>query len=307
MPINPQLTYEKRFARVQGLDMAYIEAGTGDPIVFLHGNPTSSFLWRNVIPHMEGLGRCIAPDLIGFGDSGKLLDSGPERYTFAEHRVFLDEFLRTVGVTENVTLVLHDWGSALGFDWAYRHPANTKGICYMESHVKPLSLEEMAQGDMANVDLEAAALWIEFRTEKGESLVLEKNLFVERLLPAFTLRELTDQEMAQYRRPFNKAGEYRRPMLTLARQVPFDGDPSEVHDIIAAYSEWMATNDMPKLLVCAEPGMFLTGPMLEYARTWKNQKEVTVKGIHCIQEDSPDEIGEALADWYQQLQHSQSG
>lgn len=284
----------KKTVNIAGRQMTYVELeptdpAKTDPIVFLHGNPTSSYLWRNVMPHLADQGRCIAPDLIGMGDSDKLEPSGPERYTFREHRRFLDAFLEAVGVTDHVTLVIHDWGSALGFDWANRHPAAVDGIAYMEGIVRPLLWSEWNEA--------ARRIFEGFRSEKGEEMILERNLFVERVLPGSVLRGLTDAEMEVYRRPFREPGEDRRPTLTWPRQIPLDGEPKDVVDIAQSYADWMSSNELPKLFVNAEPGSILIGPQREFCRGWKNQTEVTVKGSHFIQEDSPHEIGEAIAKW----------
>ena len=287
--ISPDERYEKKFTVVKGSRMAYVETGSGDPIVFLHGNPTSSYLWRNVIPHLEGLGRCIAPDLIGMGDSAKLEPSGPDRYRFVEHRRYLDALLDELGVRENVTLVVHDWGSALGFDWANRHRDAVRGIAYMEGIVRPVTWAEWPDA--------AREIFQGFRSEAGEPMVLEHNVFVERVFPGSILRDLTEAEMDVYRRPFREAGESRRPTLTWPRQIPIEGEPADVHEIVADYGAWLAKCDIPKLFVNAEPGAILTGPQREFCRGWPNQSEVTVKGSHFIQEDSPDEIGQAIADW----------
>ena len=276
---------------VNGLQMAYVERGEGDPIVFQHGNPTSKYLWRNIIPHAEPHGRCIALDLIGMGDSDKLPNSGPERYTFAEHRTYFDAALEALGVAENATLVVHDWGSALGFDWARRHPEAVAGLCYMEAIVRPMTWAEWPE--------DARRVFQGFRSPAGEEMVLEKNVFVERVLPGSVLRGLTEEEMAVYRRPYLDPGESRRPTLTWPRQIPIDGEPPEVVEVASAYADWLSSSPIPKLFVNAEPGAILTGPQREFCRTWPNQTEVTVRGSHFIQEDSPNEIGEALASWLQ--------
>jgi len=269
--------------------MAYSEMGEGDPIVFLHGNPTSSYLWRNGMPHLADQGRCIAPDLIGMGDSDKLEPSGPERYTFREHPRLLESFLEAMGITKNVTLVIHDWGSALGFDWANRNRGAAEGIAYMEGIVRPLEWSEWSEA--------AVGIFKGCRSEAGEEMILKKNLFIEAVLPGSILRKLTDEEMAVYRRPFAEEGEDRRPTLSWPRQIPLGGEPADVVASVADYARWMSENDLPKLFVNAEPGAILTGAQREFCRSWKNQTEVTVKGSHFIQEDSPHEIGEAVAKW----------
>ncbi len=281
--------HPKKFIKVKGKKMAYVEMGEGDPIVFQHGNPTSSYLWRNVMPHLQNQGRCIALDLIGMGDSEKLDDPGPESYSFVEHREYLDGALAALGIEERVTWVIHDWGSALGFDWANRHRDAVLGIAYMEGIVRPVSWEEWPEA--------ARGVFQGFRSSAGEEMVLEKNTFVERVLPGSILRELSDEEMAVYRRPFANAGEDRRPTLSWPRQIPIDGEPADVVNIVQAYSEWLAESDVPKLFINAEPGAILVGPPRDFCRRWPNQQEVTVTGNHFLQEDSPDEIGQAIAEW----------
>jgi haloalkane dehalogenase len=289
VPIDSRFPFRKHFADVDGVTMAYVDEGLGDPIVFLHGNPTSSYLWRNVVPHVASLGRCIVPDLVGMGDSGRIARTGPDSYSFVEHRHFLDGLLATLGVDRDVTFVVHDWGSALGFDWANRHRDAIAGIAYMEAIVRPVTWDEWPE--------RARGIFQGLRSPAGEEMVLDKNLFVEAILPASVLRALTDEEMAEYRRPFAEPGESRRPTLTWPRQIPIDGEPAEVVEIVSAYADWLATSDVPKLLVVAEPGAILTGAPLDFCRRWPNQDEVTVAGNHFVQEDSPDEIGDAIADW----------
>ena len=283
----------KQTARVLGRTMSYLEAGSGDPIVFLHGNPTSSYLWRNVIGHLAPQGRCLAPDLIGMGDSDKLPGSGPGSYRFVEHRRYLDALLDELGVTERVTLVVHDWGSALGFDWANRHRDAVKGIAYMEAIVRPVGWSDWPEA--------ARGMFEGMRSDAGEDMILTKNLFVEAMLPASVLRTLSDDEMDVYRAPYREPGEDRRPTLTWPREIPIDGYPADVHEIVADYADWLSSSTVPKLLVNAEPGAILNGSLLEFARTWPNQQEVTVRGSHFVQEDSPEDIGVAVARWYEGL------
>ena len=279
----------KKFKTIHGKRMAYIEEGSGDPIVFLHGNPTSSYLWRNVMPHLEGRGRLIAPDLIGMGDSEKLDDSGPERYTYVEHRKYLFALLEELGVSENVTLVIHDWGSGLGFHWAHQNQAALKGIAYMEAIVAPVKWDAFPDP--------MKGLFQSLRSPMGEAMVLEKNFFVEKMLPGAIMRKLSDEEMNEYRRPFAEPGEGRRPTLTWPRQIPFDGEPADVHAIVSDYAQWLASSDVPKLFINAEPGAILAGGARKFCQSWPNQTEVTVKGSHFIQEDSAEEIGQAIANW----------
>ena len=288
------MPWEKRHMTVNGRRMAYIETGAGDPIVFLHGNPTSSYLWRNIIPHAESLGRCIAPDLIGMGDSEPSGSTGRDAYDFFEHRDYLDAILDALDVTDNVILVVHDWGSGLGFDWANRHRDRVQGIVYMEALVRPLAWHEWQDN--------AKSIFAAMRSESGEEICLQKNVFVERILPSSIQRTLSDAEMAEYRRPFAEAGERRRPTLTWPRQIPFDGEPAAVHALMADYAQWLASDDSPpKLFINAEPGIILIGAQREFCRTWPHQQEITVPGLHFIQEDSPQQIGEAVAEFVQQL------
>lgn len=281
--------HPKKTLEVMGKTMAYVEMGSGDPIVFQHGNPTSSYLWRNVMPHLADQGRCIAIDLIGMGDSDKLDDSGPDRYTLAEHQGYLDAALEALGVKENVTLVLHDWGTALGFDWARRHADALMGIAYMEGIAMPVTWDNWPEA--------ARGIFQALRSPAGEEMILEKNVFVERVLPGSVLRELTEEEMTVYRRPFLNAGEDRRPTLTWPRQIPIEGQPEDVQEVVQAYADWLAASPVPKLFINAEPGAILTGEQREVCRRWPNQQEITVAGSHFIQEDSPHEIGEAIAEW----------
>ncbi len=272
---------------VLGRRMAYAEMGEGAPIVFQHGNPTSSYLWRNIMPRLAGLGRCIAVDLIGMGGSDKLPDSRHMRYSFAEHARYLEAAWEALGVERDVVLVVHDWGSALGFDWARRHPERVQGIAYMEAIVRPVpSWDDWPE--------DARGIFQAMRSEAGDAIVLEKNVFVERILPASVLRGLTEAEMAVYRAPFREAGEDRRPTLDWPRQIPIGGEPAEVVEVVQRYSDWLAGADVPKLFVNAEPGSILTGSQREFCRGWRNQREVTVRGSHFIQEDDPDAIAEAL-------------
>lgn len=278
--------------RIEVLDtsMAYVDTGSGDPIVFLHGNPTSSYLWRNVIPHLSGLGRCLAPDLIGMGESGQ---SSTGSYRFVDHARHLDAWFDGLGLRQKVTLVVHDWGSALGFHWAHRHPEAVKGFAYMEAIVRPLQWEEWSD--------RARDLFRALRSPAGEEMIIEKNVFIESILPGSVIRKLTDEEMATYRRPYLARGESRRPTLTWPREIPLDGEPPDVSAIVGEYSQWLSQSQIPKLFIDADPGAILIGAQRDFCRKWPNQREVRVKGIHFVQEDSPHEIGTAIADWYKTL------
>ncbi len=285
--------HEKKTIEVLGKRMAYVEMGEGDPIIFQHGNPTSSYLWRNIMPHVKNLGRCIAIDLIGMGDSEKLENSGPDRYTLKEHQQYLYAAFEALGVKQNVIFVIHDWGSALGFAWAQQNPESVKGICYMEAILMPMTWEQWPAA--------ATRVFQGFRSDAGEQMVLENNVFVENVLPGSVLRDLTEKEMSVYRRPFENPGEDRRPTLTWPRQIPLEGQPEDVVSLVKGYGDWLKESSVPKLFINAEPGAILTGDIREFCRTWPNQTEVTVAGKHFIQEDSPDEIGQAIADWLTEL------
>ena len=273
-----------------GVDISYVDTGAGDPIVFLHGNPTSSYLWRNIITHLEPVARCLAPDLMGMGDSG----SSPNgSYRFVEHSAVLDQWFDAVGLTSKVTLVVHDWGSALGFHWAKRNPERVKGIVYMEAIVRPVTWEEWPEA--------SRNLFQGFRSPAGEEIVIEKNVFVERVLPGSVLRGLTEEEMEVYRRPYLEVGESRRPTLTWPREIPVEGDPVDVVQLVSEYAEWLSSSQVPKLFINADPGAILVGSQREFCRSWPNQKELSVPGQHFIQEDSPAEIGQGILDWYQTI------
>ena len=287
--ISAQDTFPRKRLTIGETTMAYVDEGSadGDPIIFLHGNPTSSYLWRNIIPHCTGIARCLAPDLIGMGMSGS---SPSGSYRFVDHAGWLDAWMDGMGLDSNITFVVHDWGSALGFHWAKRHPEAMKGIVYMEAIVRPVTWDEWPEA--------AARVFQGFRSEAGEEMVLEKNIFVERVLPGSVLRGLTDEEMERYRQPYLEPGESRRPTLTWPREIPISGEPADVVEIASAYAEYLAATETPKLFINAEPGAILRGPQREFCRSWKNQTEVTVPGNHFVQEDSPHEIGQAIREWY---------
>ena len=286
--------HQKKTVQVKGRTMSYVEMGAGNPIVFQHGNPASSYLWRNVMPHLADQGRCIALDLIGMGDSDKLEDSGPDSYTLLEHREYFDGALQALGVERNVTFVIHDWGSALGFDWANRHRDSVRGICYMEAIVRPMSWDDWPEA--------ARGVFQGFRSPAGEEMILDRNIFVERVLPGSVIRDLTEAEMEVYRRPFRDTGEARRPTLTWPRQIPIEGEPADVVELVQAYGDWLAQSSVPKLFINAEPGAILIDRQREFCRGWPNQREVTVRGNHFLQEDSPDEIGQAIAAWRRDIE-----
>ena len=293
MPISAKPYREKTFATVKGKRMAFVEYGSGDAIVFQHGNPTSSYLWRNIMPYCEGLGRLVACDLIGMGDSNKLEDPGPHRYTYDDHCNYLFALWEQMGLGDKVIMVVHDWGSAMGFDWANRNRERVQGIVYMEAIVTPLTWADWPEN--------ARRVFQGFRSENGEQMILDKNMFVERVLPNSVIRTLSDEEMAVYRKPFARAGEDRRPTLTWPRMIPIEGEPANVVRVVEAYAGWLAQADVPKLFINADPGSILVGRQREFCRAWSNQTEVTVKGRHFLQEDSPDEIGRAVAEFVRRL------
>jgi haloalkane dehalogenase len=275
--------YERRRLAVLDSHMSYVEIGVGDPIVFLHGNPTSSYLWRNVIPQLEGRGRCLAPDLIGMGHSGK---APAGRYRLVDHVRYLDAWFAALDL-RRVTLVVHDWGSALGFHWAQRHPDRVKALVYMEAIVRPLTWAEWPDA--------ARAIFQALRSPRGEEMILAKNVFVERILPASVLRGLTAEEMEHYREPFREPGEGRRPTLTWPREIPIEGEPADVTAVVQDYAAWLGRTPLPKLFVDGNPGSILVGAQREFCRAWPNQQEVMVRGSHFLQEDSPVAIGQAIA------------
>jgi len=280
---------KKSETQVLGSKMAFVEHGEGDPIVFLHGNPTSSYLWRKVIPELSEMGRCIAPDLIGMGDSEKVGGN----YRFQDHAQYLEAFLDVVGVDDQVTLVVHDWGGPLGFDWGRRHPGLVKGVAYTETIVTPLTWDDWGEASVR--------IFQGMRSDAGEELVLTKNVFVERILPGSVIEAISDADMAIYRRPYREQGESRRPTLTWPREIPIDGEPADVQAIIEANAVWMAGPEIPKLFINADPGAILLGRQREVCRSWGNQTEVTVSGVHFVQEDSGEAIGQAIASWMKSL------
>ena len=291
--LSETMSYEKKFASVKGKQIAYVEEGSGDPIVLLHGNPTSSFLWRNVIPELVESGRVIVPDLIGQGDSEKLPASeGPERYSLEVAYSYVDGLLESIGANQNVTLVIHDWGTGVGFLWAMRHPAAVKGVAYMEGIVKPVSWSDWPES--------AVGIFKGFRSDKGEDLILNRNMFIEGVLPSSVIRPLSDTEMDAYRAPHLETDD-RQPLLNWPRQIPIEGEPEDVVALVNEYGAFMAASEIPKLFINADPGSILVGAQREFCRSWPNQQEVTVKGLHFIQEDSPVEIGQAVANWLKAL------
>lgn len=274
---------QRKRVRVRDTEMSYITVGRGQPIVFLHGNPASSYLWRNVIPHVSGLGHCLAPDLVGMGQSAASPDGA---YRFADHARYLDAWFDALALRENLTLVLHDWGSALGFYWALRHPERVRAIAYMESIVYPREWEDLPQA--------RAQFFRDLRSEKGEHMILDENFFIEELLPRLVIRPLSETEMNAYRRPFQTRAS-RLPTLVWPRELPIGGEPADVVAIVKQYGQWLLESPLPKLFINAEPGSLLIGRSRDFCRRFPNQKEITVKGLHFIQEDCPGEIGEALA------------
>jgi haloalkane dehalogenase len=283
----------KQFKHINNARLAYVERGAGRPMLFLHGNPTSSFLWRNILGPLSAQYRCIAPDLLGMGDSDKLPGDDPERYSFFVQQRYLDGFIESLSLDEPVILVVHDWGSALGFDFARRHPKRVRGIAYMEAITGIRAWEAMPP--------QARELFQALRSPAGEQMILEQNAFIEKLLPLSMLRTLTPEEHDEYRRPFREPGEARRPTLSWPRQLPIGGEPKEICALVERYASFLSESAMPKLFINAEPGRLLTGDLREACRRWPNQTEVTVSGLHYVQEDSPAEITSAIRDWARSL------
>ncbi len=288
--ISAAFPFESKFVEVQGSRMHYVEEGAGDPVLFLHGNPTSSYLWRNVIPHLSPLARCIAPDLIGMGKSDK-----PDiEYRFFDHVQYVDGFIEALGL-RNITFVVHDWGSALGFHYARRHEDNVKGLAFMEAIMRPVTWDEWPE--------QARGMFQAFRTpDVGENMILERNVFVENVLPGSILRKLSDEEMARYREPYPDP-QSRRPTWRWPNEIPIDGEPPDVVEAVQAYAEWLGKSDVPKLLLYAQPGAIMREPLVEWCRkNVRNLKAVDIgPGVHFVQEDRPHEIGEAIAQWYRGL------
>jgi haloalkane dehalogenase len=293
-PISTEDVSYRKYAFVLDTWMAYVDVGHGDPIVFLHGNPTPSYLWRNIIPHLLPFGRCLAPDYVGMGNSGAAPDGG---YRFADHQRYLDAWFEKLGITSNVILVVHDWGSALGFAWAQRHPEKVKAIIYMEAIVRPFeSWDEWPASTRAFFQAQ--------RTDAGEGLILEKNLFIEYLLP---LRSIASQAMEIYRRHYRIPGPTRQPMLSWTRDLPIAGEPDDVVRVVDSYAKWLSTSPIPKLFIDADPGGFLIGAPREFCRSWPNQTSITVSGSHFVQEDSPEAVGAACASFVAKVLAGQIG
>ena len=288
------MDFDKSSVNIDGQKLAYIDVGEGTPIVMLHGNPTSSFLWRNIIPHLNDLGRVIVPDLIGHGDSDKLpVSMGPDRYTFENTFEYIDKILNKLEINQDITLILHDWGSALGFYWAMKNPEKIKAICYMEAIVSPINWSDWPE--------QARGIFKGFRSAKGEDLILKRNMFIEAVLPSSIIRKLTKDEMDEYRKPFLNEND-RQVTLNWPRQIPIEGEPSHMFRLVSSYADWISNDgDIPKLFINADPGSILIGNQREFCRGWKNQTEVTVNGLHFIQEDSPHEIGEAISSWMRNI------
>ena len=288
-PISAEDTFPRQRIQVLDGEMAYVDTGDGIPVVFLHGNPTSSYLWRNIMPHVAPVARCLAPDLIGMGDSSRIAGS---MYRFVDHRRYLDAWFDALGLTRDVVLVGHDWGSALAFHWAHRHPERVAGLVYFEALVRPFPADGPPNAKGEKVPTQQR--FQEMRSAEGERMILEDNYFVEDRLPSRIIRDLTEDEMAVYRKPFLEPGESRRPTLTWPREVPIGGEPADVHELMEAYARWLVETDVPKLLAVGDPGGLIQGEVLDFCRTFRNQREITVPGIHFLQEDAPHEIGAAI-------------
>jgi haloalkane dehalogenase len=289
MTISATDPHPRQRAHILDTDIAYVDEGDGDPIIFLHGNPTSSYLWRNIIPYAEECGRCLAPDLVGMGQSGR---SPTQAYRFLDHARYLDAWFDALNLNRNIVLVLHDWGAALGFYRAFRHRNQVQAIVYMEAIVQPRRWEDFPDG--------RDAMFRALQSEQGEHMVLDENFFIEVVLPKSIIRKLSDEEMAAYRSPFRDR-EARLPMLVWPRELQIDGVPADVIKIVESYGEWLAKSDLPKLFINADPGAQIVGRIRDFCRGWPNQREVTVPGIHFIQEDSPDQIGASIREFVRSL------
>ena len=290
-PISEEFPYQMKRVKVLDSEMAYVDEGQGDPVVFLHGNPTSSYLWRNIIPYAQGLGRCLAPDLIGMGHSGK---SPRGRYSYLDHVEYLDAWFDALQLKGKMILVVHDWGAALGFYRACRFPEQVAGIVYMEAMVRPRFWSDLPPG--------REPMFRALRGPEGERIVLEENFFIEKMLFDFgIIRRLTEKEKAFYREPYKEPGASRIPTLMWPREIVFDGDPEINFPVVKRYSDWLAASDTPKLFINADEGHGTAGAAREFCRTWPNQREITVHGRHYIQEDCPHEIGEELAKFIKEV------
>ena len=287
------MKYTKKYKDIKNSKMAFIDEGSGDTFLFLHGNPTSSFLWRNIAPHVEDIGRIVIPDLIGMGDSDKLEGVDNPGYKYHGQYSYLTALMDELDLGDNIHLIIHDWGSAMGFQFARENKDRIKSITYMEAIVMPLTWDQWPDP--------ATKIFGLFRSQAGEELVLEKNFFVERILLADSSTGYTEEEKSEYIRPFINPGEDRRPTLTWPRQIPLDGEPSEVVEEVKLNAEFHKESDIPKLFINADPGSILIGDQREFARSWKNQTEITVSGNHFIQEDSSEEIGAALRNFVESL------
>lgn len=291
--ISAEDQYQRQRATIHGHSMAYVDTGAGRSVVLLHGNPTSSYLWRNIVPHIEPLARCVVPDLIGMGDSDKLPSSDDETYKYAVHQEYLDTLLNQLELGDGVIMVGQDWGSVLAFDWARRHENRIGGIVHFEAIITPFTWEEFPENPQDN---DSARAWFSrLRSPEGERMILQDNMFVETRIPTRTLRDVTKAEMDTYRKPYLEPGEGRRPTLTWARNIPISGEPADVVATVEANAAWLQETMIPKVFIRGEPGGLIQGARIDFCRNLPNTSEIAVPGIHYIQEDSPDEIGQAVA------------
>lgn len=282
--------YESKFVDVLGSRMHYIDEGQGEPVVFIHGNPTSSYLWRNVIPFVTTGYRAIAFDLIGMGKSDK-----PDiAYTYQDHKRYVDGFIEKLGL-RNITFVIHDWGSVLGFDYSVHHENNVRGIAFMEALVPPAMPSPNPSSPTSSIG--------QFRTpELGEKLVLGENAFVEKVIPAGVIRQLTQEEMNVYRAPYPTPAS-RKPTLVWPRELPIQGTPARNVEVVNAIGAWMKTTPIPMLHLWGRPGALNSERVaVEFVKRVRNIQSTFVGPCrHYLQEDQPEMIGRAVADWRRRL------
>ncbi len=286
--ISAAFPFESKFVDVHGAKMHYIDVGEGDPILFLHGNPTSSYLWRNIIPHLSSQGRCIAPDLIGMGKS----DHPDLPYRYDDHYRYVSGFISALGIGSNLTLVIHDWGSALGFRWAHEHESGVKAIAFMEAMVRTMSLADLP-----------GSLRVAFRMMRspgiGWLMISVANIFVKKMLPDLTHAKMSPEALAYYAAAFPTVAS-RKAVRQWPAEVPLDGSPADNATVVEAYREWLTRTEVPKLLFHGNAGVAIKDAEVAWCRENLSNLEVVDlgEGIHFLQETHPEKIGRALSKWY---------